>query len=656
MWKTIKWLLTTLWGLSLGFAVFTFYNWISGKPLPKLPLFLSYLSANKLALILIFFLLGILALVAFQREILNNLENKVRFYKSTCQLKPSHINPSEAWYDRFFIERPSADRVGDLLVKGDGVVLLGVPLIGKTRFAFEALKRLGGYHVLTLTADKQDISAIKVPRSYLLFKPRLILFLDDLQRYIEKFSLLDLHRHLGKQSHSLTILSTCRSGDEFDAVKNDQYFGPFINHYLEKVYVEELSREEEKALAAHLNRDWSETAYNGTPGSIVFNLEGMLLRLRASSDEVRTIMRSLYLVHEAGIQTYRVGLAERVAEKIYRLMSDRIRFENAWRWLQSGGFLTIERQKAVPTHAVYIESSFCPDYEFGDTARDLDALQEMVLAGAETQEIFDIALRSQIRGDSLCAEAGYRRYLELVPTKSSVHSNLGVLLANQGKAEEAEREYREAIRCDPNYAPAHYNLGLLLDDQGQTQEAEREFREAIRCDYNYAPAHSNLGLLLANEGKAEEAEREYREAIRCDPNYAPAHSNLGLLLANQGQTQEAEWEYREAIRCDPNLAAAHSNLGLLLANLGKAEEAEREFREAIRCDPNLAAAHSNLGLLLANQGQTQEAEREYREAIRCDPNYAPAHYNLGYLLDDQGQTQEAEREYREAKQLMDDAR
>lgn len=444
MWKAIKWILTTLWGLSLVFAVFIFQNWIAGKDLPKLPFFLSYLSANKIALALNLVLLGILALISFQRDLLRNLERKVRFYRSTSRLKPSEINPNEDWYDRFFIERPAANEVDNMLVKGVGVVLLGVPLIGKTRFAYEALKRLRGYHVLALTAEKQKTAGIKLPRSYLLFKPRLALFLDDLQQYIDRFSLFDLCRHLRKQSKSLTILSTCRSGDEFDAVKNDQYFGSFVNHYLQKVYIEELSKEEEKILAAHFKRDWSETSYNGTPGSIVFNLEEMLQRLRAASDEARTLMRSLYLVREAGIRTYRVALAERVAEKIYGLQSNRISLEDAWRWLQRGGFLTVFTEWVISTHAVYIESSFCSDYEFGDTARSLDALQEMILAGVETQEIFDIASNSQIRGDNLCAERSYRRYLQLVPTDSNVRSNLGLLLEKQGKTEEAEREFCEA--------------------------------------------------------------------------------------------------------------------------------------------------------------------------------------------------------------------
>jgi tetratricopeptide (TPR) repeat protein len=92
-----------------------------------------------------------------------------------------------------------------------------------------------------------------------------------------------------------------------------------------------------------------------------------------------------------------------------------------------------------------------------------------------------------------------------------------------------ENELREMIRVNPNDAEAHYNLGSLLMNLQRYDEAEKELREAIKIDPNYVLAHFNLGVLLKNLQRYDEAEKELREAIRIDPSFAEAHYNLELL-------------------------------------------------------------------------------------------------------------------------------
>ncbi|PKP57053.1 MAG: hypothetical protein CVT89_05130, partial [Candidatus Altiarchaeales archaeon HGW-Altiarchaeales-2] len=150
------------------------------------------------------------------------------------------------------------------------------------------------------------------------------------------------------------------------------------------------------------------------------------------------------------------------------------------------------------------------------------------------------------------------------------HNNLGALLANLKRYEEAEKEFREAIRINPNDAEAHNNLGNLLADLNRYEEAEKEYGEAIRINPNYTEAHNGLGILLSDLKRYEEAEKEYREAIRLNPDYAGAHFNLGILLVNLKRYEEAEKEYGEAIRINPNYAEAHANLGILFFGLNDA--------------------------------------------------------------------------------------
>jgi len=199
-------------------------------------------------------------------------------------------------------------------------------------------------------------------------------FLDDLQGYIGKFTPNYLYRHLDAQTRSLVILATCRTGQEWASINHDKNFYSFVRDSLEQGEVPEISKVEEKEIANRLGRPWSSTMYNGTPGSIVFDLGAMRERLESAGDIAITLMRTLFLMRRAGIQKYRRTLTEHVTHEVYGLDAGRNELESGWRTLSDSGFLTIEYGNVVPAHAVYIEQAFWDKYEEFDTDEDLVAL------------------------------------------------------------------------------------------------------------------------------------------------------------------------------------------------------------------------------------------------------------------------------------------
>jgi len=177
-----------------------------------------------------------------------------------------------------------------------------------------------------------------------------------------------------------------------------------------------------------------------------------------------------------------------------------------------------------------------------------------------------------------------------------------------------EAIYRRILELDPKDAVTHNNLGNLLKDKGKLDEAKKHYRKAIELDPNLSQAHTNLGNLLGDKGKLDEAENEYRKAIELDPNLSQAHYNLGNLLKDKGELDEAENEFRKAIELDPKNADTHNNLGTLLADKGKLDEAENEFRKAIELNPSDPAPYYNYGILLEQQNQLKEALERYKQA------------------------------------------
>lgn len=65
---------------------------------------------------------------------------------------------------------------------------------------------------------------------------------------------------------------------------------------------------------------------------------------------------------------------------------------------------------------------------------------------------------------------------------ATVHNNMGLILAMQGKYVDATREYGLAIEHDPGYSDPYLNLGLLSLDNGRYGEARGYFNEALRLN------------------------------------------------------------------------------------------------------------------------------------------------------------------------------
>ncbi len=78
---------------------------------------------------------------------------------------------------------------------------------------------------------------------------------------------------------------------------------------------------------------------------------------------------------------------------------------------------------------------------------------------------------AQQRGDKTTALAFYQKAAQLDPTYAAPHNDIGILMEEQGRMEEAERAYQQALRIDPNYLEAHANLAMLYERLGNNELA-----------------------------------------------------------------------------------------------------------------------------------------------------------------------------------------
>ncbi|HEY2882004.1 MAG TPA: tetratricopeptide repeat protein, partial [Pirellulales bacterium] len=221
------------------------------------------------------------------------------------------------------------------------------------------------------------------------------------------------------------------------------------------------------------------------------------------------------------------------------------------------------------------------------------------------------------------------------------HNNLGNVLLQAGKIDEAIAHYQQAVAIKPDYAEAHANWGTALAAADRFDEAIEHFQKAINLKQSYALAYNDLAQVLAKLGRTAKAIENYRQAITLVHDYADAHNNLGVVLLASGQRDDAVAHLRQAVLYRPDYAEAHSNLGSALVQLGHTQQAIDELETAVKLDPTLPEAQNLLGAALATRNQSAQAIVHYRQAVQLNPNYAEAHYNLAAELMDVGRPQEA---------------
>jgi tetratricopeptide (TPR) repeat protein len=90
----------------------------------------------------------------------------------------------------------------------------------------------------------------------------------------------------------------------------------------------------------------------------------------------------------------------------------------------------------------------------------------------------------------------------------------GVARIGLARRDDARADFTAALECRPHYAPALSNLGNLLLDEGRIEEAVRHYDAAIAADPHYAVAYANLAAAHRRAGRYQEAVRALRRAHR----------------------------------------------------------------------------------------------------------------------------------------------
>ena len=107
------------------------------------------------------------------------------------------------------------------------------------------------------------------------------------------------------------------------------------------------------------------------------------------------------------------------------------------------------------------------------------------------------------------AERGYRQALALEPAHGHAHLNLGAILCEAGRCDEAVVLYEKAIELGVSLPLLHFNHAIALEDLGLFHQALASYDKALELDAQLLDAHYNAGFLLEKMGNAQGALKHF---------------------------------------------------------------------------------------------------------------------------------------------------
>ncbi len=250
--------------------------------------------------------------------------------------------------------------------------------------------------------------------------------------------------------------------------------------------------------------------------------------------------------------------------------------------------------------------------------------------------------------------------LQIDSKSPEANYNMGQVLKEQGRLDDAANSFRAAIKIDGNFSDAYTGLGLCKLSQESLAEAQDAFQRAIQINSGNSTAHFGLGKTYLKLGQLDAAIKELNTSLYQYPNSGPARLAMGEAYEAQGNTVAAIKEYKQSISIKPENASAYLHIADIRENRGDTELSIAELRSALELMPTNPELRQRIGDECLSLDKLDQAIKEYQTILSQTPNSVPAAQGLtrAYYLKAQKDSANAflsSNDYEQAEQMIQQA-
>ena len=231
-------------------------------------------------------------------------------------------------------------------------------------------------------------------------------------------------------------------------------------------------------------------------------------------------------------------------------------------------------------------------------------------------------------GDHIISKVAYPKILSTIVCSLMV-TILSLVSIYQLKTwKNNESLYSHAIKVTKNNYIAHSNLGVVLLNSGRKEDAIYHLHKALEIKPNNRKTHFDLGTALAAQKKFNEAKEHYYWILSRYPNDLETIYKLGCVYFDLKEYDKSLHNFSIYLKKYPNHIGALKYSGDIALKLERYEEAKKYYLLVLEKNPVSPEVLNNLGVIYLKEGDLNKANHFFKLALKYKPDYRDAYLNL----------------------------
>ncbi len=190
------------------------------------------------------------------------------------------------------------------------------------------------------------------------------------------------------------------------------------------------------------------------------------------------------------------------------------------------------------------------------------------------------------------------------------------------------------MRSNPRYADAYNNLAIVLARQGKYDEAILSHKAGLQVRDDRSSDHNNLCRVYMQKGDLDAALNENSVALRCDPNFLGAWMSREEICIKQKDLEQAAKCVQRMIEIDPRspeTRQAELVLAGTLIDLKQFDESIVWLSRILEVNNASPEVYNARGLAYAQKGDLNHAKQDFEQVVRLMPQFPRARENLAAI-------------------------
>ncbi|MBC7712106.1 MAG: tetratricopeptide repeat protein [Rhizobacter sp.] len=272
--------------------------------------------------------------------------------------------------------------------------------------------------------------------------------------------------------------------------------------------------------------------------------------------------------------------------------------------------------KNVNYHALYSEIL----YEQDGTDTAIGYLRDIISEIGEDPILISAITTAYFKSGQLKEFQAYYKKVQSMPKKDEAfYEFLAAAAKLEGRKEDYVQSSRDLLKLNPGNLRVRMELGALLYDEKRYDEAIMEFTEVKDKLVSYPRVHYELARVYLAKNDMVKAKEMAQKELDLNPNLDAAHFIVGEVFRLNKDYREAVIKYEKAISLNPKSVDALMAMGWIRLNQNYANEAIELFSRAMKEDPANPLIHKQMGDAYRAAGQRAQAKEKYEDYLKLSP-------------------------------------